>query len=134
MQKPEEVFAAINDVPAWWGNIEGASQQVGDEFIYRHGDMHTSKQRITESIPGKKVVWAILDSQLNFVADQTEWNGHTITFDIEAQDGQTKLTFKQQGLIPQLECYDACSGAWTFYVKDSLYKLITTGKGEPDDN
>lgn len=133
-QTPQEVLDAINNVPAWWGNIEGRSEKAGDEFIYQHGDMHTSKQRITTSVPGKKVTWKIVDSQLNFVADKAEWNGHIITFDIETQGDQTKLTFTQQGLTPELECYSACSGAWTCYVNDSLYKLITIGKGEPDNN
>jgi hypothetical protein len=33
--------------------------------------------------------------------------------------------------VPAVECYKACSGGWTFYVNESLRKLITTGKGEP---
>lgn len=133
-QTPRDVYDAINNVPGWWGNIEGCSKNVGDEFTYRHGDMHSSKHRITESIPGKKVVWLTVKSELNFVADKGEWNGSTITFEISEQDGQTALTFTQQGLTPELECYNACSGAWTFYVNESLQQLLTTGQGQPDDN
>jgi len=64
-QTPEEAFAAINNVRGWWsGEIEGNTDKVGDEFTYRYQDLHRSKQKITELIPGKKVVLACLDSQL----------------------------------------------------------------------
>jgi hypothetical protein len=36
------------------------------------------------------------------------------------------------GLVPAFDCFEACSAGWTFYVGDSLLRLITTGKGKPD--
>jgi hypothetical protein len=91
-QTPEEVFAAINNVRGWWsGEIEGSTDKLGDEFTYRYEDIHYSKQRITESIPGQKVVWHILDSYLKFVADTTEWNGTDVTFEISEKDGKTEF-------------------------------------------
>src|ERR1700747_602316 len=74
-QTPEEAFAAINNVRGWWsGNIEGSTDKLGDVWTYRYEDVHYSKQKITELIPGKKVVWLVLDSYLNFVKDKTERN------------------------------------------------------------
>ena len=82
-QTPEEAFAAINDVRGWWsGNIEGSTNKLGDEWTYRYKDVHYSKQKIAELVPGKKVVWLVLDSYLNFIEDKTEWNGTRITFEI----------------------------------------------------
>jgi hypothetical protein len=72
-QTPEEAFAAINNVRGWWsGEIEGSTDKLGEEFTYRYEDVHYSKQKITELIPGKRVCWFILDSQLNFVNDKSE--------------------------------------------------------------
>jgi hypothetical protein len=132
-ETPEKVFAAINNVRGWWsGNIEGNTAKLGDEWTYRYEDVHYSKQKITESIPGKKVVWLVLDSSLNFIEDKTEWNGTKITFDIAKKGDKTEVQFAHLGLTPEVECYDACSSAWGGYVNSSLRKLITTGKGAPN--
>jgi hypothetical protein len=132
-QTPEEAFAAINNVRGWWsGEIEGSTDRLGDEFTYRYKDVHYSKQKITELIPGKKVVWLVLDSQLNFVSDKSEWNGTEITFEIAQKDDKTEIHFTHVGLVPDYECYGACSNAWGSYINGSLRSLITTGKGEPN--
>jgi hypothetical protein len=67
-QTPEEAFAAINNVRGWWTGepgIEGSTRKLGDEFSYRYNPHHYNKQKITDFIPGKKVVWLVLDSTLN---------------------------------------------------------------------
>jgi len=132
-QSPEEVFDAINNVRGWWsGEICGRTDKLGAEFKYRYRDFHRSTQKITELVPGKKVVWHISDSSLNFVKDKTEWNGTDIVFEISKKDDKTELRFTHVGLVPALECYGDCSGAWGFYIKDSLRSLITKGKGQPN--
>lgn len=131
-QTPDQVFDAINNVRGWWtGEIEGSTDKLGDEFTYRHGDDHYSKQRVTELIPGKKVVWLVRDAYLNFTKDKREWKGTKISFDISKEGNKTKLRFTHIGLVPEYECYDVCSDAWGFIIKGSLRSLITTGKGEP---
>jgi hypothetical protein len=132
-QTPGEAFAAINNVRGWWsGEIEGSTGKLGDEFTYRYKDVHRSKQKITESIPGKKVVWLVLDSQLNFVNDKSEWNGTKITFEIAKKGDKTEVRFTHVGLVPEHECFNACSNAWGSYINGSLRSLITTGKGQPN--
>jgi hypothetical protein len=134
-QTAEEAFAAINNVRGWWsGNIEGATDKLGDEFTYRYKDVHYSKQKITEFIPGQKVVWLVLDSTLSFVDDKSEWNGTKVSFEIGKKGGKTEVRFTHIGLVPQHECYGACSDAWGSYINGSLRSLITTGRGEPNEN
>jgi hypothetical protein len=41
-------------------------------------------------------------------------------------------TVAHRGLVPEFECFEACSSAWGFYVNGSLKRLITTGRGEPN--
>jgi len=132
-QTPEEAFAAINNVRGWWAGkpgIEGSTDKLGDEFTYRYTPHHYSKQKITEFIPGKKVVWLVLDSALNFVEAKTEWKGTKITFEIARKDGKTEVRFTHVGLVPDNECYGACSNAWGSLINGSLRSLIATGVAE----
>jgi len=132
-QSPQEVFDAVNDVRGWWsGEIEGSTDKLGAEFSYRYKGLHRSAQKITELVPGKKVVWHVTEARLNFVKDKTEWNGTDIVFEIARKGGKTELRFTHVGLVPAFQCYGNCSGAWGFYINDSLRSLITTGKGEPN--
>jgi hypothetical protein len=132
-QSPEEVFAAVNNVRGWWSEeIEGSIDKLGAEFEFHYQDLHRSTQKITEWVPGKKVVWHVLDSQLNFVKDKAEWKGTDIVFEITKKDDRTELRFTHVGLVPAFECYGACSDAWGFHINHSLFVLITKGKGEPN--
>jgi hypothetical protein len=132
-QTPDEVFAAINDVRGWWsGEIDGNTYALGDEFTYRYADVHRSTQRITELVPGERVVWHVLDGYLNFVDDKTEWTGTAITFDLARVADKTELRFTHVGLTPEGECFESCSTAWGFYINTSLRNLITTGNGQPN--
>jgi uncharacterized protein YndB with AHSA1/START domain len=129
-QSPEEVFAAIVDVPRWWtGDVEGSTDTLGDEFTYRYPGAHYSKQKIAEVIPGKKVVWHVVDAHLEGPEDPNEWTGTEISFEITRMEDRTEVRFSHLGLVPDFECFDACSSAWGLYVNGSLKRLITTGEG-----
>src|SRR3984893_14616261 len=79
---PEEAFAAINNVRGWWSEeIEGDTDKLGAEFSYHFKDVHRCKLKITEVIPGKKLVWLVLDNYFSFTKDKTEWKGTEITFE-----------------------------------------------------
>jgi uncharacterized protein YndB with AHSA1/START domain len=130
-QTPEEVFAAINNIRGWWSeDIEGSTDKLHHEFIYHDKHLH-AKMKITELVPGKKVVWKVLESQMDDIEEGTEWNDTKLIFEITKRHSKTKIQFTHWGLIPGLDCYTVCSKAWDFYIKSSLLRLITTRKGEP---
>jgi len=132
-QSPDEVFRAVSNVRGWWSEaIEGSSDSPGAEFTYHYKDFHRSTQKITEYVPGRKVVWHVTQAQINFVENKNEWTGTDVVFEIGRKGGKTELRFTHMGLAPKLQCYADCSGAWGTYVGDSLRGLITTGKGRPD--
>jgi len=130
-QTPKEAFEAVNNVRGWWfGDIEGGTDKLNDEFTYQFKEFHYSKQKLIEFVPDKKVVWLVTDSSLNFVEDKDEWTGTKISFEITKKGDKTEVRFTHQGLVPEQECFDACSNAWGDYIQKSLRSLIATGKGE----
>lgn len=132
-QSPQAAFDAIVDVRGWWsGEIEGPTDVLGGEFSYRYKTLHYSKQRVVELVPGKRVAWLVVDSHLDFVADEKEWNGTMVTFDITREGERTVIRFTHVGLGPTDECFADCSDAWTSYVRGSLKSLITKGRGKPN--
>jgi hypothetical protein len=127
-RSPDEVFAAINNVRGWWsGELEGDTTRLGDEFTYRYKDVHSSRQKITEMVPGKKVAWRVVDSHLDFVRNKTEWTGTAIVFDIAKAGDKTELRFTHEGLVPNFECFEGCSGAWGEIIAGGLRNLIVNG-------
>ena len=128
-QTPRQVFDAINNPRAWWsGEFTGSTNKLNDEFTYRYKEFHFTKHKIVEMIPDQKVVWLTTDSKINFVEDKSEWTNTKIIFEITEQGNKTQLRFTHQGLVPEIECFNNCSNAWTQLIQQGLFSLITTGK------
>jgi hypothetical protein len=132
-QTPGEAFEAINNVRGWWSQeIEGETDRLGAEFKYHYQDVHRCTLKITEFVPGKRVVWHVVDNYFNFVKDQNEWIGTDVIFEIARKGDKTEVHFTHVGLVPADECYGICSDAWGSYITASLRDLIATGKGQPN--
>jgi hypothetical protein len=132
-QTPEDAFAAILNVRGWWSEeIEGSTDRLGDEFTYCFEDIHRSRQRITQLVSGRRVVWQVLDGYLKFAQDTGEWTGTHLIFDISRTDGQTEVRFTHLGLVPEFDCFELSANTWRFYINASLRGLIVTGKGQPN--
>lgn len=132
-QSANEVFNAVTSISKWWTeNVKGSSLKLNDEFTVQFEDIHFSKQRIIEFIPYKKIVWLVTESRLSWLQNKQEWNDTEIVFEISDKGRRTQLQFTHIGLNPDIECYNDCSIGWNQYIRSSLFKLITTGKGQPD--
>ena len=127
---PEDVFRLLLDIEQWWSGlhgetIKGESRKVGDEFTFEAGGgAHYSKQKLTELIPGKRVVWLVTDSKLTFLSDTKEWTDTRIRFDISTEGNHTVITFTHDGLEPQVECYNDCSREWPKYIGKLKQKMM----------
>ncbi|MBD0333628.1 MAG: SRPBCC domain-containing protein [Chitinophagaceae bacterium] len=137
-KSPNEIFNAITNVREWWSGfnseeIEGSSKEPNDEFTFMAGGgAHYSKQKLVEIIPDKKIVWLVTESKLNFLKKEDEWTGTKLSFEISKEGDKTQVRFTHLGLVPEIECYDSCSSAWSQYMEQFLSSLITAAKGQPD--
>lgn len=119
-----EIFPILQDVRIWWNGffgekITGDTNKIGDEFSFSAGDgVHFSKQKLIEIQPYRELAWLVTESNLSFINDTHEWENTKIKFNLEKTDNGTNVTFIHEGLIPNIECYKNCSGAWTQYLEN----------------
>jgi hypothetical protein len=133
-QSPEVAFAAIVNARGWWSaSIEGPTDELGVAFNYRFQDLHRCTIQVTALVPGSRVVWHVVENHFTFVEDEAEWTGTDIVFDLVRTGDKTEVRFTHLGLVPEYECYDACSDGWRSYINGSLRDLIVTGKGHPNE-
>lgn len=134
VQSPEKVFTAITQVRDWWTGffgeeLTGATEKLNDTFSFRAGDgAHYSEHKLVEVVPGEKIVWLTTKSDFNFIQQKDEWTGTKVIFEIKKEGDKTKLVFTHKGLTPDVECYNACSPAWTQYLQQKLLPLINADK------
>jgi hypothetical protein len=129
-QNPEKAFQAINNVRGWWSeNIEGDTDKIDSEFLYRDKYL-TARMKITSLSP-KEICWNVLESSNEFFKDKRKWDGTRILFEIARNgDNKTQIKFSHLGLVPESECFAICSNSWHFFITTSLKSLIETGKGK----
>jgi hypothetical protein len=128
-KSPEIIFDTLLDIKAWWSGIysekiEGKSSKLNDQFTFSAGGgAHYTKQRLTELIPEKKIVWLVAESNLSFLKNPSEWENTKISFEISGKGNETQIVFTHSGLVSKLECYDACTEAWGQYLNNLSEKL-----------
>lgn len=129
---PPAAFELICHVSDWWvADVKGEAASIGDVFTVRSGTTWMTF-KVVESVPGEKLVWQVVDCHLPWNEDKTEWNSTAIIWKLSPTECGTRIKFTHQGLIPEVECYGQCSKSWTGYIKESLFKLITSGIGLPN--
>ena len=125
-------FDTICNVAGWWtSKMEGSCNKLNDVFTVRLGETSVTF-KVTEYEPFTKVSWRVTDCNLHWLKDTKEWKDTTVAWQVDADNGQTKITMTHIGLVPGIECYDNCKNGWNFYTGESLRKLINEGHGLPE--
>src|ERR671931_143045 len=89
---PKEAFDAITNVRDWFSQAtEGETDRLGAVFYYHYQDNHRCTFKITEFVPGKKIVWHVLQNYFKFVKDTTEWTGPDVFFELESKGDKTEV-------------------------------------------
>ena len=128
----KETMEKINQVNLWWAkNFKGNAAKLNDKFSVYFGDTFVDF-KISAVIPDKKITWLVTDCNLHWIKDKKEWNNTEVIWTLTESDGKTQIDFVHKGITQESECYETCKPGWTHHLKDSLLKLIETGKGAPE--
>jgi hypothetical protein len=128
---PKDAFKTISQVSDWWVNdVDGQTEKLNDRFTVHFGTTWVAFT-ITEFVPETTIVWFVSDCNLPWNTDLREWNGTRVVWSISSHNQSTQIDFSHVGLT-RLSCRNQCMTSWTGYIKQSLFKLITEGKGLPN--
>jgi len=128
----DKALQSVGKVGQWWAkHFTGAAAAMSDTFTVTFGETYVDF-RITEFAPGRKITWLVTDCNLHWQSDKKEWAGTEIHWEVQEHGDMATLTMTHVGLVPGVECYEMCSNGWNGHLHNSLRKLITTGKGQPE--
>jgi len=128
-KRPEEIFGLLLQIPQWWSGlyeetIKGKSDKVNDTFSFAAGGgAHYTEQKVVELVPGQKITWLVTKANLSFLQQPEEWEGTRFGFTLGEGQKKTVVTFVHEGLVPEIECYDACSMGWNGYLQQLEKRL-----------
>ena len=96
------------------------NQMMCSLFDFKNGDWYTIK--IVELIPGKKILWDVIDAEQTWHEDRKEWAGTNIVFEISPLKNGSKVTLTHSGLTPEAECYDKCKMGWDYLMQRRIQR------------
>jgi uncharacterized protein YndB with AHSA1/START domain len=135
---PEAVFDALTTVmglAGWWTTVTGSGLEGGELRFVFSGAAHVEGLMLAEepllirvdtARRPSEVRWTVLECTL-----LPDWVGTRLHFEL-APDGTggCALSFRHQGVTPQLENYAAYTSAWEDHLA-SLHDYVETGHGHP---
>ncbi len=121
----EKVFRAISTIEGlanWWTLQTEGNAAIGGEIQFDFGDFQGPKMRVIEASPNHTVIWECVDSPHG-------WLGNTFVFQLDENEGKTRVRFSHRGWTEQDDFYAICSFSWGRYL-ESLRQYCQTGTGE----
>jgi len=106
---PDKVYAALvtqNGLKGWWTADAKADDRQGGkaEFGFERRGM-VFRMNIEKLDPGKQVIWICH-------GDHPEWNGTTLTWNIERDETATMLRFRHSGWKSASDFCAICNSSW----------------------
>lgn len=134
----KEVFNALTSpegITRWWTIFCDVNPRVGNVSSYHFpkAGFHAVMRTLTLESP-RLIEWECIDSKhadSNGYSNPHDWIGTKIRFSIQDLDeGKSRLDFTHFRLN-ELECFEACSNGWSFFLNESLRGYLEQGQGEP---
>lgn len=123
--KRNDVFKSISTIEGlmkWWTTETRGRSSPGEVIHFRFGKAGGPDMKVIDFKPGESIEW-------DCVASPHGWTGHTFTFELDDNDGKTRVRFTHDGWAENDDFYAICTFSWARYM-ESLRQLCQTGKGE----
>jgi len=120
---PEKIYNAVTTqkgIASWWSEHNNAKARVGSVYRISFGGNYFKEIKVVELVPGKKVVWEILDAT-------PEWLNTQVVFDISMGNESAELRFSHAGWKKQTDMFAQCSYHWGIYL-GNLKTYVETDK------
>lgn len=121
----EKVFEAISTIEGlanWWTVQTVGNADPGGTIQFDFGEFKGPNMKVILHKPNEKIGWEC-------VASEHGWLGNTFEFQLDENDGKTRVRFSHNGWEEQGDFYAICSFSWGRYL-ESLRQYCQTGKGE----
>ncbi len=121
----EEVYRAITEkMSDWWTSMSGKFLKISDQAKTDFGGKSFWSFEATVLDEPNKIELTCHDA--NHIHEglsdniRTEWLGTKLVFAITEEDGNTRIDFTHEGLVPELECFEVCKAGWDHFFLESL--------------
>ncbi len=118
------VFEAITEIDQMklWYTTEISGHSKVDQLINSKFGSSDFVVKVLALEENKKVVWECVETNLPFV-------GHTYTFELDENDGKTRIRFTHLGFEEQNDAYANMNFSWGKYL-ESLRQYCQKGLSE----
>ncbi len=121
----EKVYRAITTVEGlsnWWTTQTSGDANLNGTLQFRFGDFGGPDMKVKEMKPNASVTWEC-------VGGPEDWIGTTLHFNLDENEGKTRVRFEHAGWKEANDFYASCSFSWGRYM-ESLRQYCQAGKGE----
>jgi uncharacterized protein YndB with AHSA1/START domain len=120
-EKVYQALTTLDGLSSWWTTETHGDTNLNGTIQFRFGDMGPD-MKVVALEPNQSVVWEC-------VAGADDWIGHQFRFDLDTNDGKTRVCFQQSEWTETGDFYASCNFSWGRYL-ESLRQYCQTGKGE----
>src|SRR6185503_9390045 len=105
-----EALATIDGLAGWWTNQTTGDVKAGGIIEFRFGPQFLNKMRVLELKPGEWVRWECVEGP-------SDWIGNKISFQLDENDGKTRVRFEHSDWKEADDFYASCSFSWGRYME-----------------
>lgn len=121
-QEVYSLVSTIDGLAGWWTTDTSGDSSLGGTIDFKFGQHGGFTMKVVAQETDKLVTWEVVTGPPN-------WIGHQISFQLDDNDGKTRVRFSHGAWPVQDDSYAASSFSWARYM-ESLRQFAQTGRSE----